>query len=183
MLLLVGLGNPGKRYAETRHNVGFMIIDAVARSFFFPEFCSKHDALVSIGNIGTHRVMLMKPLLYMNRSGTSVLSCTSMHKITPEHITVFHDDVELQPGTIRVKLGGGSGGHNGLRSIDSAIGKAYWRVRFGVGRAELCNLSDYVLSDFENIAQVTDLVNSVAANLQMLLDGNAAGFVSKVTSV
>ncbi|QJC27932.1 peptidyl-tRNA hydrolase [Anaplasma platys] len=179
MLLLIGLGNPGQRYSLTRHNVGFMIIDAVAHFYEFTSFTKKHDSLVSTGEIAPHRVMLMKPQLYMNNSGIAVASATTMLK--PERVIVFHDDVALQPGVIRVKLGGSSAGHNGIRSIDSAIGTDYWRVRFGVGRDELCNLSDYVLSEFRNDSAAMSVVDKIAAQIPILLAGDTSKFVATVS--
>ncbi|MDB1135287.1 aminoacyl-tRNA hydrolase [Candidatus Anaplasma sp. TIGMIC] len=181
MLLFVGLGNPGKRYEMTRHNVGFMILDAVARRFGFPEFCCKHNADVSIGDLESHRVVLLKPLSYMNNSGDPVQRAVSLYKMSLDSITVFHDDTELRQGVIRVKRGGGSGGHNGIRSIDAAIGKDYLRVRFGVGRSDGCNMSDYVLSDFTNPAAVHEAIANIAENIPMLLNGDAAEFISKVS--
>ncbi|MCU7611219.1 aminoacyl-tRNA hydrolase [Anaplasma capra] len=180
MLLLVGLGNPGKQYEHTRHNVGFVVADAVARDFNFPEFSSKYDALVSVGDAGPHRVMIMKPMTFMNGSGVAILKAVSMHKIPPEHITVFHDDADLCLGDVRVKQGGGNAGHNGLRSIDAAIGCEYWRVRLGVGRPDIGGLSSYVLSDFEDFDAVKQVAHKISANLTNLLDGNISEFISKL---
>ncbi|MGN7678392.1 MAG: aminoacyl-tRNA hydrolase [Anaplasma sp.] len=180
MLLLVGLGNPGKKYEGTRHSIGFVVIDAVARDFSFPEFVSKYDALVSVGDAGSHRVMLMKPMTFMNRSGGAVLKAASMHKIPAECITVFHDDVDLLPGVVKVKRGGGSAGHNGLRSIDEAMGCEYWRVRLGVGRPEIGSLSNYVLSDFHDPEPVAQVVHKISSNITTLLDGHVSTFVSQV---
>lgn len=179
MLLLIGLGNPGQRYSATRHNVGFMIIDAVARRYEFAGFTKKHDSLVSMGEIGQYRVMLAKPQLYMNNSGAAVASAVNMLK--PERVIVFHDDVALQPGVIKVKLGGSSAGHNGIRSIDKTMGPDYWRVRFGVGRDAVYNLSDYVLSEFNNNGDVTAAVANIADNLPILLAGDNAKFVAAVS--
>ncbi|ACM49830.1 aminoacyl-tRNA hydrolase [Anaplasma marginale] len=180
MLLLVGLGNPGKQYEFTRHNVGFVVADTVARDFDFPEFSSKYDALVSVGNVGLHRAMIVKPATFMNRSGAAVLKAASMHKIPAEQITVFHDDADLQHGVVKVKQGGGNAGHNGLRSIDAAIGCQYWRVRLGVGRPDAGSLSGHVLSDFHDFDSVQQLAHKISANLTELLDGNVNGFISKI---
>ncbi|MGN7661267.1 MAG: aminoacyl-tRNA hydrolase [Anaplasma sp.] len=180
MLLLVGLGNPGKKYEGTRHSIGFVVVDAVAQDFSFPEFVSKCDALVSVGDAGSHRVMLMKPMTFMNRSGGAVLKAASMHKIPAERITVFHDDVDLLPGIVKVKRGGSSAGHNGLRSIDKAIGCEYWRVRLGVGRPEIGSLSDYVLSHFHDPESVAQAVHKISSNITTLLDGHVSAFVSQV---
>ncbi|MFV9921150.1 MAG: aminoacyl-tRNA hydrolase [Anaplasma ovis] len=182
MLLLVGLGNPGKQYEFTRHNVGFVVVDVVARDFNFPEFSSKYGALISVGNVGSHRAMIMKPATFMNRSGAAVLQAASMHKIPAEHITVFHDDADLRNGVVKVKQGGGNAGHNGLRSIDAAIGREYWRVRLGVGRPDVGSLSEHVLSDFHDFDAVQQVARKISANLTELLDGDVPGFVSKIRS-
>lgn len=179
MLLLIGLGNPGQRYAATRHNVGFMVMDAVARFYGFAEFTRKYDSLVAVGEVGPHRVVLMKPQLYMNNSGSAVAGAAAMLK--PEKIIVFHDDVALQPGVVKVKLGGSSAGHNGVRSIDKAIGTNYWRVRFGVGRDDVCTLSDYVLSEFRNDIDIVSIIDRIASHIPILLAGETPKFVATVT--
>jgi PTH1 family peptidyl-tRNA hydrolase len=133
MYVLVGLGNPGEKYAFNRHNIGFMAVDSVAETYRFPHFKSKFSSLISEGNIGTHKVILCKPMTYMNLSGQPVRELIQFYKIPLDHVYVIHDDLDLEPGKIKVKVGGGNGGHNGLKSLDQNIGKDYWRVRLGIG--------------------------------------------------
>ena len=182
MLIIVGLGNPGKRYAMTRHNVGFMIVDCIACSFGFPDFSAKLGSLVSVGDVGSHRVMLVKPLSYMNNSGHALLRVISMYKITLSQMIVFHDDVALNQGVVKVKRGGSCGGHNGIDSLDVSIGKDYLRVRFGIGPSDTHNLSDFVLADFTNEKDLSASIASIANQLPMLLDGDIQGFVSRVST-
>ena len=118
MFLIVGLGNPGAEYAGTRHNVGFAAADAIASAFGFGVFRSKFDGLIAEGKIGNEKVYLLKPQTYMNLSGNSVVKAASFYKILPDHIVVIHDDMDLPAGRLKAKLGGGAGGHNGLKSID-----------------------------------------------------------------
>ena len=182
MLLLVGLGNPGKQYAMTRHNAGFMIVDCVALSFGFPDFSPKLGSLVSVGDVGSHRVMLVKPLSYMNNSGPALLGVIGMYKITLPQIVVFHDDVALNSGIVKVKRGGSCGGHNGVDSLDKSIGREYLRVRFGIGPSSAHNLSNFVLADFADKEEVSRSITNLVQKLPVLLDGDVSGFVSQVTT-
>lgn len=133
MFLIVGLGNPGAEYKDTRHNVGFMTVDAIADKYGFGPFKSKFDGLISEGKIGGEKVYILKPLTYMNLSGNSVVKAALFYKILPENIVVIHDDLDLVVGQIKTKLGGGAGGHNGLKSIDAHITPNYNRIRIGIG--------------------------------------------------
>ncbi len=133
MFLIVGLGNPGKEYENTRHNAGFMTVDALAQKFGFAPFKSKFDALIAEGKIGAEKVYILKPQTYMNLSGNAVVKAANFYKILPQNIIVIHDDMDLPLGKIKAKLGGGAGGHNGLKSIDAAITPNYNRIRIGVG--------------------------------------------------
>ena len=133
MRLIVGLGNPGARYARNRHNVGFMAVEAIARRYGFPAFRSRFKGELAEGTIAGERRLLLRPQTFMNASGESVLAAMSFYKIAPGDIAVIHDELDLRPGKVRVKRGGGSAGHNGLRSIDAMIGADYWRVRIGIG--------------------------------------------------
>ena len=133
MRLIVGLGNPGARYARNRHNVGFMAVEAIARRYGFPAFRSRFKGELAEGTIAGERRLLLRPQTFMNASGESVLAAMSFYKIAPGDIAVIHDELDLRPGKVRVKRGGGSAGHNGLRSIDALIGADYWRVRIGIG--------------------------------------------------
>ncbi|MDR1693812.1 MAG: aminoacyl-tRNA hydrolase [Lactobacillaceae bacterium] len=133
MFLIVGLGNPGAEYVNTRHNVGFMTADAVAEKYGFSAYKSKFDGLIAEGKIAGEKVMLLKPQTYMNLSGNSVVKAALFYKILPENIIVIHDDLDLEVGKIKTKLGGGAGGHNGIKSIDSHITPGYNRIRIGIG--------------------------------------------------
>ena len=153
MYVLVGLGNPGAKYALNRHNIGFMAVDSIAATYSFPPFKIKSSIALSEGTIGDHKVILCKPLTYMNLSGQPVRDLIQFYKIPLDHMYVIHDDLDLEPGKIKVKMGGGNGGHNGLKSLDQSLGKDYWRVRLGIGhpgrvqnREEL--VTNYVLSNF-----------------------------------
>lgn len=152
MWLLAGLGNPGPKYADNRHNIGFMVLDELIRhndSPVAPAWREKFNGMVAEARIGTEKVLLLKPTTFMNNSGQSVAAAARFYKIPPERVIVFHDELDLPPGKVRVKLAGGSGGHNGLKSIDSHLGKNYWRVRLGIGHpGHKDRVSGYVLSDF-----------------------------------
>ena len=137
MLLLVGLGNPGPSYARNRHNVGFMALDRVVERHSFPSFRKRFHGLFAEGKVDRRRVMALKPLTYMNDSGRAVGEAVRFHRLSPADVFVLHDEIDLAPGKVRVKQGGGSAGHNGLRSIDSDIGPDFWRVRSGLGRPVL----------------------------------------------
>ena len=183
MQLFVGLGNPEEKYLRNRHNIGFMAIDAIARRHNFPAFRQKFSGLVSEGEIEGERVLLLKPQTYMNSSGDSVVQATRFYKITPAEVTVFYDEIDLVPGKVRVKRGGGSGGHNGIRSIDPQIGPDYRRVRLGVGhpgRKEA--VMPHVLGDFSKAdhAWLDPLLDAVADNAGLLLKGDENTFMNRL---
>ncbi|WP_170473823.1 aminoacyl-tRNA hydrolase [Ruegeria arenilitoris] len=149
MKLFVGLGNPGSKYARNRHNIGFMAVDRIAADHGFSPWKSKFQAEIAEGRLSDERVLLIKPQTFMNRSGQAVGETMRFYKLDSTDVTVFHDELDLAPGKVRVKAGGGHAGHNGLRSIHEHISPAYDRVRLGIGhpgRKEL--VSPYVLSDF-----------------------------------
>ena len=150
MFLIVGLGNPGKEYENTRHNVGFMAVDAIAEEYGFASFKSKFDGEIAEGKIEDEKVYILKPHTYMNLSGNAVVKAANFYKILPQNIIVIHDDMDLPVGKLKAKLGGGAGGHNGLKSIDAAIGPNYNRIRIGVGHAKDkgAEVVNYVLSGF-----------------------------------
>ena len=133
MRLVVGLGNPGSRYARNRHNVGFLAVDLIARRHGVSGFRTRFKGEIAEGVIGGERRLLLKPQTYMNGSGESVAETARFFKISPAEIVVIHDEIDLRPGKLRVKCGGGTAGHNGLRSIDALLGPDFWRVRIGVG--------------------------------------------------
>jgi PTH1 family peptidyl-tRNA hydrolase len=186
MRLLVGLGNPGARYAMTRHNVGFMAIDAIARRYDFKPFRPKFQGALAEGQIGETRLLALKPETFMNASGDSVGAAARFYKIAPEEIAVIHDEIDLADGKMRVKLGGGSAGHNGLRSIDDALGPDYWRVRVGIGHPGMRELVEaYVLQNFsaEDRVWLDPLLAAMAEAAPVLAASDTAGFMSKVALI
>jgi PTH1 family peptidyl-tRNA hydrolase len=182
--LVVGLGNPGTRYARTRHNIGFMAIDAIARRCGVPMFRNRFKGEIAEAVIGGERRLLLKPQTFMNDSGESVLPAASFYKIPPGDIVVIHDELDLRPGKLRVKRGGGSAGHNGLRSIEAHLGGDFWRVRLGIGHPGVKELVlPYVLQNFpadEMTEWVTPLLDAVAETVGLLLAGDAPAFMSEV---
>ncbi len=156
MWLFVGLGNPGREHERNRHNVGFMVLDAVQNEFpVFGAYKSKFQGKISEGRLGNQKVLLLKPETYMNNSGQSVAKAANFYKIEPDNIIVFHDELDIAPSTVRVKLGGGNAGHNGLKSIQAHLGTAdFWRVRIGIGRPHpQADVSNYVLDNFSKAEQ------------------------------
>jgi peptidyl-tRNA hydrolase, PTH1 family len=184
MKLVVGLGNPGNTYSGNRHNIGFMAIDHIADDYALSKPSSKFGGMASEGSILTQKIIAFKPMGYMNTSGGPVGEIARFYKIPPEHIIVIHDELDLPLGRLRVKLGGGNGGHNGLKSIDAHIGKDYWRVRLGIGHPGHKDMvSSYVLSDFKKDEQDACelMVNEVSRHLSLLLAGDEAGFMNKIS--
>lgn len=183
MILLVGLGNPGTEYALTRHNVGFMAVDEIVRRYSFDGWSKKFKGEVCTGTIEGEKVLALKPHTYMNLSGEAVLSVVSFYKIPPEKIYVFHDDMDLPVGRIKVKQGGGSGGHNGLKSIDTHLGQNYHRIRIGVDKPALREqVVSWVLSKFTpNDKQTLDeLIEKISNHIPLLLTKDANTFMNKV---
>lgn len=171
MILIVGLGNPGLQYAQTRHNVGFMCADVIAHTLGFPDFSSKYTSLISERFIDNERFFIQKPQTFMNLSGTAVQKVVSFYKIPTDNIFVIHDDIDLKPMETRIKFAGSNGGHNGLRNIDGAIGKDYWRIRIGVGRPlDKSNVADYVVSKFyrDELQTLQGIFASIANNIYEL---------------
>lgn len=170
MFILVGLGNPGAKYALNRHNIGFMAVDVIADEHRFPPFKSKFSAEISEGTIGSHKVILCKPMTYMNLSGRSVAELARFYKVPLDNIYVIHDDLDLIPGKIRVKKGGGNGGHNGLTSLDQCLGKDYWRIRLGIGHpGHRDAVTGYVLGNFMKADQ--DWLISLLSALSFEIEG------------
>ncbi len=183
MRLIVGLGNPGSRYALTRHNIGFMAVDALAKRYAFSPFRAKFQGALAEGTIDDTKLLALKPETYMNLSGDSVGAAAHFYKIAPQEIAVIHDDIDLADGKLRVKRGGGDGGHNGLRSIDAVLGPDYWRVRLGVGHPGMKELVEaYVLQNFlpEEKLWLEPLVAALAEAMPLLVRDDASGFMSKV---
>ena len=182
-MLLVGLGNPGTEYAKTRHNVGFMAVDEIVRRYSFPEFKPKGKGVSSSGTIEDKKILILKPHTFMNLSGEAVLGVCSFYKLTPKDIIVFHDDMDLPVGKVKVKRGGSSGGHNGLKSIDSHIGPDYLRVRIGIGRPEgKADVINWVLGTFdaENTAIIRDVIHKIAEYLPLLVRGDEQTFMNRI---
>jgi PTH1 family peptidyl-tRNA hydrolase len=184
MRLVVGLGNPGSRYARNRHNIGFMAVAAIARRYGFAPFRNRFKGELSEGVIAGERRLLLCPQTFMNASGESVLAAMSFYKITPGEIVVIHDELDLRPGKVRVKRGGGTAGHNGLRSIDSMIGPDFWRIRIGIGHPGIRELvHPYVLMNFtaeEMRLWVEPVVDAVTEAIPLLLDDAPDAFMSEV---
>ncbi len=176
MFLIVGLGNPGKEYEGTRHNAGFMAVDELAKIYSFGSFKSKFDGMIAEGRIGSEKVYILKPYTFMNLSGNAVVKAASFYKILPQNIVVFHDDMDLPIGKIKAKIGGGAGGHNGLRSIDAAIGSDYNRIRLGVGHPQGngSTVINYVLSGFNKVDKfmLDEAIDLAVRNIEVLLDKN-----------
>lgn len=183
MLLFVGLGNPGAKYARNRHNIGFMALDEIAAQHGFSGWRSKFQGLIAEGRLGSEKVLLLKPETFMNRSGQSVSEVLRFHKLAPEDMVVFHDELDLAPGKLRVKNGGGHAGHNGLRSIHSHVGDAYKRVRMGIGHpGHKDAVSHYVLHDFSKADQawLEPELRGVADGAPALAAGDDAKFMNAV---
>ena len=174
MFLIVGLGNPGKDYENTRHNVGFMTIDVLAKEYGFGVFKEKFDGLVAEGNIAGEKVFLLKPLTFMNLSGNSVVKAANFYKILPENVVVVHDDMDLPIGKIKAKIGGGSGGHNGIKSIDAAISPQYNRVRIGINHSsgDKNDTKNFVLSRFgrTELQEINSSIEMVCKTINVLLN-------------
>ncbi|WP_375567897.1 aminoacyl-tRNA hydrolase [Ahrensia marina] len=174
MHLLVGLGNPGSQYANNRHNIGFVAVDAIHARHGFSPWRSRFSAQVSEGRIGTHKVLLAKPEIFMNLSGQAAGEIARFYKLEPSDVTTIHDELDLDPGRTRIKTGGGHGGHNGLKSLDAHLGKDYRRIRLGIGHPGHKDLvSGYVLKDFPKADQpwVDALTDEIARSIDLALDG------------
>lgn len=200
MLLIVGLGNPGSNYAKNRHNIGFLAADRLAEKYgaapwvkkFQGEICEVQgsggrgqgsESLSPAPRPPIPKTYLLKPQTFMNLSGESVAATARFYKIPPENIIVLYDELDLPTGKLRVKKGGGNGGHNGIRSIDAHLGKDYWRVRIGIGRPEhKDDVTNYVLGDFSKTEwQVQEkMLDAIATHFPLLASGDDAGFMNKI---
>ena len=182
MYLLVGLGNPGSKYANNRHNIGFMAVDNIHRKYLFQPFKSKFQGAVASGIIQDDKVIILKPTTFMNESGRSVQELIHFYKIGIENIFVLHDELDLSPGKIRTKTGGGLAGHKGLKSIADYVGPDFHRVRIGIGRpADNNRVINYVLNDFSRADEhwLEPLLTGITANISKLIKGDEASFVSR----
>lgn len=183
MILLAGLGNPGAKYENNRHNVGFLAADLIAERHNFGPWRSRFQGEVAEGRLGTQKCLLLKPSTYMNESGQSVGEAARFYKIPLEDIVVIHDELDLKPGKLKVKTGGGNAGHNGLKSIDAHIGNKFRRLRVGIGhpgRPEL--VSNYVLHDFSKQERewLDPLLQAIADAAPLLASGEDASFMNDV---
>ena len=186
MRLLAGLGNPGSNYAMNRHNVGFLAIDWLADRHGCSPWKKKGPSLISDGRIGSEKIILVKPQSFMNKSGRPIAEIARFHKIDPNDTFVFHDELDLATGKLRVKTGGGHGGHNGLRDIDRHMGVDYWRVRIGIGRPpnEAMDVKSWVLADFgrdEQTGWLQTLLDAMADEADRLVEHDDGGFMSRVS--
>lgn len=183
MQLWVGLGNPGPQYALHRHNVGFMALDTLAEVHNFGPVQKKFQGWLQEGRIGNTKVLLLKPATFMNESGRSVGEAMRFYKLGLEALTVFHDELDLAPFKVKVKQGGGTAGHNGLRSIDQHLGADFQRVRLGIGHpGHKDRVTGYVLGNFAKAEQddLVDMLGAVASEASWLAQGDAVRFMSEV---
>tara|TARA_Y100000741_G_scaffold332071_1_gene287773 strand:+ start:92 stop:664 length:573 start_codon:yes stop_codon:yes gene_type:complete len=183
MLLLVGLGNPGPSSLNNRHNIGFRIIDAINKQFKLSKQKPKFKGLLTTGNIDSKKVYAIKPLTFMNNSGTAVKELIDYFKIDAKDVIVFHDDLDVDFGKIKTKIGGGSAGHNGIESIDKFIGKDYSRVRIGIGHPkEKKKVNNHVLEDFKDDEEekIQEITESIVKLIPTLIEKKIDLFSSKV---
>jgi peptidyl-tRNA hydrolase, PTH1 family len=183
MLLFVGLGNPGARYVANRHNIGFMAVEAIARRHNIAPWRRRFQGVAVEGLVGGERALLLLPGTFMNESGRAVAEAANFYKCGMSGIVVFHDELDLPPGKLRVKTGGGNAGHNGLRSISAHVGNDYRRVRIGIGHpGDKDRVHDYVLQDFAKADRdwVDTLVDAVADSADLMAKGQDASFQNKV---
>lgn len=182
MKLFVGLGNPGAKYSQNRHNIGFMAVERIAETGFSP-WKSKFQGLLAEGRIGTEKVILLKPATFMNLSGQSVGEAMRFYKLTSDDIIVFHDELDLAPGKVRLKTGGGHAGHNGLRSLHQHIGPDYHRVRLGIGHpGHKDKVARYVLHDFAKAeaSWLSDLLRGIEDGIGHLVAGEGPKFLNAI---
>ena len=184
MLVFAGLGNPGAKYAGNRHNVGFMAADAIARRHSFSPWSKKFQGLIAEGTLDGEKIVLIKPQTFMNLSGQAVGEALRFYKLGPEALTVFYDEIDLAEGKLRIKTGGGAGGHNGIRSIDGHVGNTYRRVRIGVGHPGVKEMvQHHVLGDFAKADRewLEPLLDAIADNAAMIAKGDESGFMNKAS--
>lgn len=183
MQIFVGLGNPGAKYEGNRHNIGFMALDRIAQDHGFGPWKSRFQGQVCEGRLGREKLLLLKPATFMNLSGQSVGEAMRFYKLEAGDITVFHDELDLAPGKIRVKTGGGHAGHNGLRSLHAHIGAEYRRVRIGIGHpGHKDRVSGYVLHDFAKAeaAWLDDMMSGISDGIEHLAHGDSAKFLNAI---
>lgn len=183
MQLWAGLGNPGAEYAMHRHNVGFMVIDAIAEIHGFAATKQKFRSWAIEGRLGSEKLLLLKPATFMNRSGEAIGEAMRFYKLEPRDVTIFHDELDLAPFKVKVKQGGGTAGHNGLRSADAHIGADFRRVRIGIGHpGSKARVNGHVLGNYkkEEIDPLSDMLGAMAAEAHWLAEGDNARYMSDV---
>ncbi len=183
MQLWVGLGNPGTQYALHRHNVGFMAVDTIAEVHGFSPVQKKFQGWVQEGRIGTEKILLLKPATFMNESGRSIGEAMRFYKLAPEDVTVFHDELDLAPFKVKVRRGGGTAGHNGIRSTDAHLGREFRRVRIGIGHpGHKDRVTGHVLGNFAKaeMDDLADLLGAVAAEAPWLAKGDDVRFMNDI---
>lgn len=183
-ILLVGLGNPGDQYQNTRHNIGFTMIDAIAENYDFPQYSTKFSSLISNKIINSTKVILLKPQTYMNLSGEALSKVSHFYKIALDDIIVFYDDLDLDNSRVKIKKNGGSGGHNGIKSIDQYLGKDYHRFRIGIGKPPVkMETSNYVLSKFslEEQNSLDSLKKNILENFNLVLEKSFPLLMNKIS--
>ncbi len=183
MVLIVGLGNPGKKFENSRHNLGFKVIDAIKESYNFPSYKKKFMGCLSVKKIFNTKIFLLKPHTYMNLSGNSVENIVNFHQIATENIIVFHDDIDMEFKKIRVKRNGGHGGHNGIRNIISRIGKEFYRIKIGIKDEEInIDMKDFVLKKFsksQNV-EITNIIGKIAENFESVVKKDFISFNNRI---
>jgi peptidyl-tRNA hydrolase, PTH1 family len=185
MQIWAGLGNPGDSYKLHRHNVGFMAVDVIAETHNFGPWQKKFRSLISEGRIGRNKVLLLKPQTYMNDSGDAVQQALRFYKLDEEALTVFHDELDLAPFKVKVRVGGGLAGHNGLRSINASLGPDFRRVRIGIGHpgpGQKEKVTPHVLGNYHKVEMedLSDMLAAIASEAEWLADGDDARFMSEV---
>ena len=180
MHLLVGLGNPGPKYAANRHNIGFMAVEEIARQHNFSPWRRKFQGEICEGHLGRHKALILKPATYMNESGRAVQEACRFYKIAPKNVFVYHDELDLSPGKVKAKLGGGVAGHNGLRSTGAHIGNDFHRVRLGIGHPGRERVTQWVLGDFAKADRewLEPILDALARTAPSLLDADLGRFMT-----
>ncbi len=182
MNLIVGLGNHGKKYQITRHNFGFLLADQIIADYNFKIEGKKFNSDFFCGNIDNKKIIILKPNTFMNLSGSAILPCLNFYKISKDNLLIMHDDLDLELGRIKLKLGGGNAGHNGLKSIDETIGNQYLRLRLGISRPlnNNHNISNYVLEDFNDneLKKVADINKKISQHFSLIINNNSENFLN-----